>query len=45
MKFKCINCFEEYDEEPEDNYCNVCHEDAVYSADYVDSNLDWEDRY
>lgn len=45
MKFKCLNCSEEYDFEPENNTCLLCYEDSVYTSNYVNSIYDWEEDY
>jgi hypothetical protein len=38
----CRLCGEEYSEEPEDNFCMVCHENEVYPASY--STRDWDEE-
>jgi hypothetical protein len=30
IQYVCRNCGEEFPEEPEDNFCNVCYENEVY---------------
>jgi hypothetical protein len=38
----CRSCGSEYPEQPEDNFCRVCHENEVFPSDEY-SYYDWED--